>query len=199
MVDLAETPEFLERLRRREPEACRRMIVALGPDLEGYARHLLGDAQQVDDVVQEALLAVLQSVARFDGRSRLRTWVFSILHHKVADRIRKNQRERAREVPLEAEDPFRDSFDASGHWKEHLRDQGPGPEQNLEAGELRKRLTAAVQELPPRNREAFLLRDVHGLGADEAAAILEVTPGHFRVLLHRARVALRAALRKENG
>ncbi len=197
MPELAITPEFLDRLRRRDSEACRRMIVELGPELEGYARHLLSDPQQVDDLVQETLIAALESLPKFDGRSRLRTWLFSILHHKAYDRIREMQRHRAREVSLEAADPLAESFDESGHFRAQPKDPGPDPEQILESDELRQRLTQAVGSLPPRNREAFLLRDVHGMGMEDAASVMEVTASHFRVLLHRARVMLRKLLASE--
>jgi RNA polymerase sigma-70 factor (ECF subfamily) len=199
MSDLAETPEFLERLRRREPEACREMIVGFGPELEGYALHLLGDRQHVDDLVQESLVAALEALPRFDGRSRLRTWLFSILHHKAYDRIRQVQRERSREVPLEADDPLDGDFDDRGHIKSTARDERPDPEQLAESGQLRDRLSRAVNDLPARNREAFLLRDVHGLDMDEAAQIMDVTGSHFRVLLHRARVTLRKTLMQDGG
>ena len=83
MQELPETPEFLDRLRRRDPEACRLMITTFGPDIEGYATHLLGDREQVDDLVQESLTSALEALHGFDGRSRIRTWLFSIVHHKA--------------------------------------------------------------------------------------------------------------------
>lgn len=199
MSELEETPEFLDRLRRRDTDACRRMIVELGPDLEDYAQHLMGDRQQVDDLVQETLIAALEALPRFDGRSRLRTWLFSILHHKAYDRIRKAQRDRSREVPLEAADPLEGSFDESGHFKVQPAARGPGPEQILESDELRDRLARAVGTLPPRNREAFVLRDVQGMKIEHAAEIMDVSGPHFRVLLHRARVTLRKRLAEEEG
>ncbi len=197
MPEMAETPEFLERLRRRDGEACRRMIVELGPELEGYALHLLGDPQQVDDLVQETLIAALESLPKFDGRSRLRTWLFSILHHKAYDRIRQVQRHRAREISLEAADPLAESFDESGHFRVQPEDHRPDPEQLFESDELRQRLTQAVGDLPARNREAFLLRDVHGMEIEDAAGVMEIKASHFRVLLHRARVMLRKLLNSE--
>ena len=199
MRELPETSEFLDRLRRRDPEACRLMITTFGPDLEGYATHLLGDREQVDDLVQESLTSALEALPGFDGRSRIRTWLFSIVHHKAVDRIRRSQRSRAREVPLESEDPLEGTFDARGQRSERLRDWSPGPEELLESGRLRERLAQAASELPERNREAFLLRDVHGMETDEASAVMGVTRSHFRVLLHRARVALREKLARDRG
>ncbi len=102
-------------------------------------------------------------------------------------------------MPLEAEDPLHGSFDDRGHIKSTPQDQRPDPEQLLESGQLRDRLSRAVNDLPARNREAFLLRDVHGIGMDEAAQIMDVTGSHFRVLLHRARVTLRKALMQDGG
>ena len=116
MPELPETPEFLERLRRRDPKACRQMITALGPDLEAYAVHLLGDSGGVDDVVQDSLIAALESLPGFDGRSRVRTWLFSIVHHKAVDRIRRDQRSRARDVPLDPRGP-----EATARGGTHLR------------------------------------------------------------------------------
>jgi RNA polymerase sigma-70 factor (ECF subfamily) len=194
MSEPADEPDFLDRLRRREAGALRRMVLELGPDLDSYALHLVGDRQQVDDLVQETLVSALEGLPRFDGRSALRTWLFSILHHKAYDRIRQQQRDRSREVPLEADDPLHDAFDERGHIRPQPRDESPDPEALLASGQLRDRLTRAVNELPARNREAFLLRDVHGMAMEESAAIMEVSASHFRVLLHRARVMLRKAL-----
>ena len=150
--------------------------------------------------MQESLTAALESLPKYDGRSRVRTWLFSILHHKAIDHIRRTQRARARELPLEADDPLEGNFDSRGRRVGSLRDWRPGPDETLAAGQLRERLAAAVTSLPERNREAFLLRDVQGLEMDEAAAILGVKRSHFRVLLHRARISLRERLsRGEEG
>jgi RNA polymerase sigma-70 factor (ECF subfamily) len=70
----------------------------------------------------------------------------------------------------------------------------PGPEQSAVAGETRKLLGAALQELPERQRAVVTLRDVHGLSSDEVCAALDLSPANQRVLLHRGRAKLRAVL-----
>jgi len=190
---LREDAEMLQRLRAGDRDAQREMVVALWGDAMGYARHLLGPDQDLEDVVQESFAAALRALPRFDGRSRLKTWLFSILHNKVSDLIAARTRARSREEPL-GEDPLAGAFDERGGWRQPPVDRLPSPESRAYSKELRGSLAEAVDRLPPMQREVFLLRDVQGFAGKEVCNILDIKPTHQRVLLHRARVALRAAL-----
>jgi RNA polymerase sigma-70 factor (ECF subfamily) len=157
-----------------------------------------------DDVVADAWLGVLTSLGRFEGRSSLKTWILRILINQARTRATRE----ARSVPFSAlareeddegpaVDPAR--FGPDGGWKSLPDDWRTLPEERLLANETLAVLREAVDALPARQREVFLLRDVEGWEADEVAAALELSAGNERVLLHRARAKVRAALERELG
>ena len=185
--------ELLQRLREGDPAARREMVVELWPEAKGYAYHLLGRDQEVEDVLQETFSAALAGVSRFQGKSRLKSWVFSILRNKVADLLAARTRTREREQPLEP-DPLAGRFDDRGMWNDPPDETLPDPESVAHGKEIRETIEEAVQELPDLQKEVFLLRDVQGFSGKEVCNILDIKPTHQRVLLHRARVALREVL-----
>src|SRR5689334_14316746 len=160
-----------------------------------------------DDVVQEAWLGFLTGLGRFEGRSSLKTWILRILINQARTRAARE----ARSLPFSAlareeddagpahhaVDPAR--FGPDGGWKSLPDDWRTLPEERLLAKETLAVLRQAVDALPERQREVFLLRDVEGWESDEVAAALELSAGNERVLLHRARAKVRAALERELG
>jgi RNA polymerase sigma-70 factor (ECF subfamily) len=158
-----------------------------------------------EEVVQETWLGVIRGIDRFEARSSLKTWIFRILVNTAQTR---GARER-RSVPfssLNGSGPDEDgpSVDPDrflpgdhalypGHWA-----LGPTPwetpEEGLLAGETRRVILEAIDELPPAQRAVITMRDVEGWPSDEVADALEVSEGNQRVLLHRARTKVRAAL-----
>jgi RNA polymerase sigma-70 factor (ECF subfamily) len=157
-----------------------------------------------EEVVQDAWIAVLTGLDRFQGRSSLRTWILRIVANTAA---RRGGRE-ARTVPFsslapEGEEPaldpdrFRGHDDAfPGHWKAYPSDWSSLPEDALLGRETLEVVLAAIDELPDGQRTVITLRDVYGCGVDEVCSTLEVSPDYQRVLLHRARSRVRAALER---
>ena len=156
-----------------------------------------------EEVVQEAWLGVLRGLARFEGRSSLKTWIFRILTNTAKTR---GERE-GRSVPfssLAGDDEQDEPVDAdrflgpdhrwAGHWSSAPRNPREVPEERLLAGEARQRIAAAIDTLPENQRAVITLRDVDGFDADEACEILGISEVNQRVLLHRARAKVRAAL-----
>jgi RNA polymerase sigma-70 factor (ECF subfamily) len=150
-----------------------------------------------EEVVQDTWLAVVRGLHAFEGRSSLRTWIFSILVNRARTRAVRE----ARSVPFstlatEAEgptvDPFR--FGADDMWAAPPRRLATDPEERLLAQELRGELLAAVGALPDGQRAVIALRDLAGLRSEEVCELLDLTPGNQRVLLHRARARVRTAL-----
>ena len=153
-----------------------------------------------EEVVQDTWIAVLEGIERFEGRSTLRTWVFSILTNRAKTRA---VRER-RSIPfsaLEGDGPaveperFLSASDGwAGHW---ASPPGPlPPEELLLVSETRKHLAAAIRDLPPGQRVVLTLRDVEGWSADEVCNVLELSETNQRVLLHRGRSTVRQALER---
>lgn len=167
-----------------------------GPMLRIASLHV-GDQATAEDVVQETWTAVWRGLDRFRGESSLRTWVFRILVNRAKTSARQRQA-----LPLPSFDGkpgptvAPDRFQGAGErWPGHWRTTpDPWPEEAVLTAETHERVLAAIAALPPRQRAVISLRDVQGWDPAEVCAILDLTEGNQRVLLHRARAAVRAAL-----
>lgn len=151
-------------------------IQELSPGLFAFAYRAVRQREEAEDLVQDTWISALRTVPSFEGRSSLRTWLVSILRRRIADRFR---RERSAEVLEE----------------ERFAVEGRAPEQRLGDLEAANIASAAMAELTELERRAVLLCDVQDMDRDEASEALGVTRGHLRVLLHRGRHKLEAALR----
>jgi RNA polymerase sigma-70 factor, ECF subfamily len=162
-----------------------------------------------EEVLQETWIAVLRGIDGFEGRSSLKTWIFRILTNVA---MRGGSRER-RSVPFAAlaaaEDTGEPSVDPDrflpadhelfpGHWV-LMPSRWPTPEEGLLSGETRAVIVAAIDELPKAQRTVIALRDIEGWSSDEVCAALEISAGNQRILLHRARSRVRAAIESYFG
>lgn len=157
------------------PTAAREALAQLRPKLMAYALRRARSRDHAEDAVQETLVAALEGLPRFNGRSALGTWLFGILKHKIADGVRRGPREE----PMEGE------MDDCPH-------EGPGPEQSCASRSTVAVIARSLERLPPKSARAFILREVLGMGTEEVCAALAVSPTHCWVLVHRARRRLRA-------
>jgi RNA polymerase sigma-70 factor (ECF subfamily) len=160
------------------------------------ATSLLRDPAAAEEVVQDTWMAILDGLPRFEARSSLKSWMFSIL----ANRARTRRAREGRSIPFSrlapAEAPAEaDRFDAAGRWAGPPRRwEEESPERIVARAETRAALEVAIAALPPGQRAVLTLRDVEGLETDEICRMLGITAVNQRVLLHRARGRLRAAL-----
>ncbi len=146
-----------------------------GPALLRFARRMVRDPDEAQDVVQEALVAAWLSMGRWDGRSALSTWLFGITANKARD-----VRRRRRPSPVDPEVLMRHEIDV-------VEDRaGSTPEEAL----FRSALAEALADLPQRQRACWLLTQVEGLSQAEAAVALRMTPDAVRGQLGRARQSL---------
>jgi RNA polymerase sigma-70 factor, ECF subfamily len=196
--------ELLGRLRAGDEDAFMEIVMRYSPLMRRIALGYVRSPAIADDVVQEAWVGVLTGLGRFEGRSSLKTWILRILINQARTRAAREARSLpfsalAREEDDEgpAVDPAR--FGPDGGWKSLPDDWRTVPEERLLANETLAVLREAVEALPERQREVFLLRDVEGWESDDVAAALELSAGNERVLLHRARAKVRAALERELG
>lgn len=167
----------------------------------------VADRAVAEEVAQETWAAALEGLGRFEGRSSVRTWLFSILTNRAKSRAQREGRsvpfsaaaafrepEEEQDEPAEPRGLFRTGPPWQGHWVsfpeawEHL------PEEELLARETRDYIREAVRALPPAQRAVLTLRDVEGWSAEEVCNILRVSGTNQRVLLHRARVRMRRTL-----
>jgi RNA polymerase sigma-70 factor (ECF subfamily) len=194
--------ELVARVRDGDERAFEQLVESLYPSMVAMARVYVRSAAAVDDVVQEAWLGVLKGIDRFEGRSTLRTWVLQI----VANIARTRAVRDSRSVPfssLSDEDAgptveperFRGPDDAyPGHWWSYPTDWRSVPEQKLLSDEALQVVKDAIEQLPERARLVITLRDIAGCSSAEVCETLGLTAANERVLLHRARAAVRAKL-----
>ena len=179
-LDPVEFPSVLAAARADAPWAYRRIFEAFRGPVRGY---LQGQgADEPDDLTSDVFLGAFRNLPSFGGDlDAFRSWLFTIAHRRLIDE-RRRRRRRPSTTPL---DPGRHDLEA-----------GVDPEDavlgELEHGDLGPLLAA----LRPVERDALLLRVVAGLSVEQAAAVLEVTPNHLRVLQHRALSALRGAIER---
>ena len=156
-----------------------------------------------EEVVQETWLGVIEGIGRFRGDSSLRTWIFRILTNRAKTRGERERRSRpfstletdaGEHAPPVEPERFMDTGQTAGHWITPPGAWDGAPEERLLSAETRGRLRAAVDALPARQRAVITLRDVHGWTAEEVREALDLSEGNQRVLLHRARSAVRHTL-----
>lgn len=178
---------FLDRLRRREPQALAEAVHEHARPLHRAARAMGFSAQEAEDLVQDVFTTFLERLEQFEGRSALRTWLFGILHRKSMERRRAAAID-DRSDPIDA--LFDSRFDAADHWS-----RPPADLQRLfESQEIGEAIRDCLSRLAAHQRDAFVLREVSGVPTDEICKILGVTGTHIGVLMFRARARLRECL-----
>jgi RNA polymerase sigma-70 factor, ECF subfamily len=199
------THDALDALRTGDERAFAALVDDLSPGMLRMARAYVRTDAAAEEVVQEAWLAVVQGLDRFEGRSTLRTWILGIVINLARGRGARD----ARSVPF-ASLPDDDDQPAIGperflppgheQWPGHWAiAPAPWPDRALETAETLATLRAAVAALPEAQRAVITLRDVVGCNAEETCDALGVSDGNQRVLLHRARTRVRAALEAAFG
>jgi len=192
-------------LRRGDPAAFETLIDRYHATMVRVAGLYARDRQVAEEVVQETWLAVLEGIDRFEGRSSLRTWLFRILTNRAKTRATREGRSLpfsavvgggSDDQPTVDPDRFLDPSDprGTGQWSAPPASWETIPEERLLSQETLDRIAAAIEALPPAQREVIRLRDVEGWTAPEVVEALEISDGNQRVLLHRARARVRAEL-----
>jgi RNA polymerase sigma-70 factor, ECF subfamily len=188
-------------LRAGDEETFARLVRDLGPSMLRVARLYSSSHAVAEEVVQEAWIAVLEGIGRFEARSSLKTWIFSILTNIAKTRAAREGRTvpfssitaEAGEGPSVASERFLGKGARfGGHW-------AAPPERWEGADRLLTRETLAVidreiAKLPPAQAIVITMRDVEGFAAEDVCNALDIGETNQRVLLHRARSTVRQAL-----
>jgi RNA polymerase sigma-70 factor, ECF subfamily len=200
----ADDAALVAALRRGDEEAFATLVSGLHGSLLRLALLHVRDRAAAEEVVQETWLGVLAGLDRFEGRSSLRTWIFRILVNRARTRGQREARSRPFSAfgeavedagPTVAAERFLDADDRwAHHWAAPPRSWEEIPEEHLLGQEVRGRIQTAIDALPPGQRAVITLRDVEGLSAEEACNVLGLSETNQRVLLHRARSAVRRDL-----
>lgn len=182
-----EGPGAAEAIRAREPRVLAAVVETYLPQILRAARGAGLRPEETEEVVQDTFTTFLEAANRFEGRSRVRTFLFGILYRKISEARRGWTRDR-RHDPID--DVMEARFEPSGSWSRPPE----ASDRLLETRELRRFLADCLEESPASQRMAFHLREVEGLSTEEICKILDVTTTNLGVMLYRLRNRTRECL-----
>ena len=203
----ASDADLVGRLRAGDEAAFASVFTSLDARLRGMCRMIVRSETLAEEAAQETWLAVITGLPQFEGRSALATWIYSIALNKARSIVRRERRDAAPSLALAPADDSDDltgspgdlegdsEFDERGRWREQPASWGlEDPESVFLRKECQGVIERALAQLPETQRLAVLLGDVQGLPSGEVCNILGVSESNQRVLVHRGRRAIRAAL-----
>jgi RNA polymerase sigma-70 factor, ECF subfamily len=196
--------ELVEALRKGEETAFSTLIERYHGRLLRLAQTFVSTQAVAEEVVQDTWMAVLEGIHRFEGRSSLKTWIFQILKNLAKTKGKREHRymsfsDVGRSSDQEKDGGIEERFHTSGHLTGHWAippitwDENT-PERLLVSKQSLVQIEQAIQALPSNQRQVIILRDIEGVDSEEVCQILNITPTNQRVLLHRARLKVRAVL-----
>jgi RNA polymerase sigma-70 factor, ECF subfamily len=190
-----EESELVTRLRAGDEQAFVQLVSRHHAAMLRLASSFVSSPAVAEEVVQDTWLGVLRGIDGFAGRSSFRTWLLRIL----VNRARSTGVREHRSVAVGDAGPVvdRSRFDASGAWMSPPQHWIEDSEDRMQAQALAGQIQKTLGELPTRQREVVVLRDVDGLSSHEVCEVLEISDANQRVLLHRGRSHLRQALEAE--
>ena len=196
--------QIVAALRRGDEAAFAWLVDQHHATLVRLALRYVPDVSTAEEVVQDTWLHVLRGLARFQFRSSLKTWITSILLNRARTRARRERRSLpfsdawlelvGRGEPAVDPDRFFGPGDPATADRWSSAPRGVAPEERLLAAEIRAIVQRAIAALPLAQREVITLRDIEGWSASDVCNALGLTETNQRVLLHRARSKVRAAL-----
>jgi RNA polymerase sigma-70 factor (ECF subfamily) len=172
---------LLQRIAGGDRDAFAELYRRLQRPLFGYLMKLVRDREMVEDVLNETLMEVWRQAARFEGRSSVNTWVFSIAHHRAVSRLRKK-----REMALDEEQAAA------------IEDEGPTPDVKAESSDMSRLLAKLMERLSFEHREILHLSYYQEFSVQEIADALDLPPNTVKTRMFYARQRLKALL-EESG
>ncbi len=200
--------ELLEAARGGDEQAFERLVESHRVELHAHCYRMLGSVHDAEDALQETLLRAWRGLPRFEGRSSLRSWLYTIATNTSLNAIEKRPK---RVLPLDygpPSDPHRGPGEpvVESVWVEPYPDEKLGLEDGLAAPEasyeqresVELAFVAALQHLPPNQRAVLILREVLGFSARESAEMLETTTASVNSALQRARATVEERLPEQS-
>jgi RNA polymerase sigma-70 factor (ECF subfamily) len=198
-----EDQALVTRLRRGDEAAFREIVSLRHAGLVRLARSFCRSHATAEEVVQDAWITVFTNIESYAGTAPLRSWIAGIVVNKARQRAARDGRVRlfSELATIGAEgdedDVDADRFNADGGWASPpMPWDGITPERTLAGREMLAIASAALEALPPAQKSVVLLRDVEQQDPSEICRILEISEGNMRVLLHRGRARIRAAVER---
>ena len=163
-----------------------------------YAVKRLSDSELSKDLVQETFLSAIKSLSDFRGKSSERTWLTSILKNKIIDHYRKKAKEDSVNELQSTEENRTSFFEENGHWKKKNEPEKWGTEESdpLENEELENILKGCMKNLPVNWALVFSMKYMDGEDSEKICKELNLSPSNFWVIIHRAKLSLRACISK---
>ncbi len=180
---------LVARLKAGDGAAYEHVLRDYGGRLLATARRIMPSDDDAQDAFQDAMLSAFKAIARFDGQSRLSTWLHRIVVNACLMKLRSKRRR-----PEKSIDHHLPTFDDTGHQSPSSRPWKPAGTNGIETEEARRMVRQAVEQLPDSYRVVLMLRDVEGLDTLEVALLLEMSESAVKTRLHRARQALKELL-----
>ncbi|HXH06547.1 MAG TPA: sigma-70 family RNA polymerase sigma factor [Vicinamibacterales bacterium] len=193
MKSRASDRELVARMQAGEERAMADLAATYGPRIHQLALRYTKNYEDAEEVAQDVLLKVSRKIGAFRGDAALSSWIYRITFNTAMSRLRRDRARRQEPVeppPLSPEHEAR---------RPEPADASLLADDEMLRAELRRRLIEALRELPLVYRAPVLLRDVHGLSTEEAAAVLRIKPQTLKSRLHRGRLQLRARLAEFAG
>lgn len=159
-----------------------------------YALSRVSDTETAQDLVQEALVAAIQSFKRFKGQSSIKTWLVAILKRKIVDHYRRLGTRQPTADFDTMPDYIDRQFDDRGHWRVRPNDWIVNPGVVYEQKEFLDVLFRCLAKIPDRLAEIFMLREFEGLETKAICAQLDISESNSWVMLYRARMHLRSCM-----
>jgi len=183
---------LIERLQAGDREAFRIVVRRYHSRLVFVAKSIVGEAF-AEEIVQDAWETVLSSIAGFQQRSALQTWLTQIVINKAKTRKLREARHSSLDLDWHKTDDA--AFKSNGGWSAPPQPwHEDSPEALLSSDELQERIQTQIQKLPDNQRIVIVLHDIEGLGFSQICNIIEVSQSNVRVLLHRARLAIKKVI-----
>ena len=195
---------LVDRLRAGDESAFRELVRRHHQSMVRFAETFVPSRAVAEEVAQEAWLGVIKGIDRFEGRSSLSTWIFRIVANIARTRGERERRtvslsdELADDGPVVPPSRF-SGPPGRGAWAQPPASWSDLPDERVLSRSTFERVAAVAGELPHTQRRVFVLRDIEGWSSAEVCNVLDLTEVNQRVLLHRARSKVRAALEDELG
>ena len=149
----------------------------------------------IDDILQNTILAALQAKDTFEGRSTEKTWLFGILKNKLMEYYRETKRNYKYQLELNDEgDPCESEFDGKGHWQALPFSWGIDPEDAVENKQVYQILAECIDQLSPKFRQLYVLREIEEQDSEMICNDFEISPNNLFVMLHRIRNLLKKCM-----
>ena len=179
-ADTEQESDFVQRAQAGDRGAFEQLVHLYADRLHAVVLRISGDPHDAEEIVQEAFLRAWRGLARFHGESRFFTWLYRI---GVNEAKRHHERRAVRNADTRLDETSRE-----------VPDEREAPHVRAEAQDLRRALEEAILALPMDYRMPLVLRDIEGLSTADACAVMELSEPAFKSRLHRARLAVRAAV-----